>query len=160
MLKGQMSLLSSDGTTSQAQLLEEATVKGARYLYVKANAAIAAFQACYVLSDGTISLATPALLTTTRPTRVVIPQYAFASGEFGWAWCGPGYLREDDVTTFKVLSKIATANVAMYAVAATPGTVDDAVAAPIIAGLFLTSACAVDDTATACQGTRVFATTS
>lgn len=143
-------LNASDGQTSTAGIGETFECNGATYQYVKANATIAAYQACYILDDGTISLATAALLTTTKPTNVCIPQFAMASGDYGWAPIGPFFLREDNVTTFKVLSKIAAKNVAMYGTT-TAGSVDDAVTNPKISGLQLTAAQTVDDVATACQ---------
>lgn len=150
----------SDGQTSQAALGQEVNVKGATWVYTKANATIPAYSLCYILADGTMSLATPALLTTTKPTEVVIPQCDFASGDYGYAACGPFQLREDNVTTFKVLANAAAANVVLYGIAATPGTVDDAVVAPIIQGLTLSAAQAGASVATACQATRRLGTTS
>lgn len=147
------SLNASDGATSLAALGQEINVKGATWKYVKAAATIAAFQACYVLDDGTIALTTPTLLTTTKPTEIVIPQFAFASGDFGYAPVGPFFLREDDSTTFKVLSKAATKDLQMYATT-TAGSVDDAVSNPLIEGLTLTATQTVDDTATACVAVR------
>lgn len=144
-----VNLTASDGATSTAALGSTYEVKGATYIYTKANAAILAYQACYLLDDGTMSLATATLLTTTKPTLVVIPQFALASGDYGWAPCGPFFLREDDTTTFKVLSKIATKDLVMYG-CATAGSVDDAVSNPLIRGLTLTANQTVDDTATAC----------
>lgn len=153
-------LTASDGTTSTAALGETFETKGATYVYCKATPAIAAYQACYLDNSFNAALTTPALLTTTKPTFVVIPQFAVLAGEYFWGACGPFFLREDDVTTFKVLSKIAVINVAMYATAVTAGSVDDAVAAPIIQGLFLSTASVVDDTATPCIATRRLTTTS
>lgn len=146
------SLNASDGATSLAALGETYEINGATYQYVKANATITAYQVCYILDDGTISLATAALLTTTKPTNVCVPQFAMASGDYGWAVIGPCFLREDGTTTFKVLSKIAAKNVLMYGTT-TPGSVDDAVTNPKISGLQLTAAQTVDDTATAFQAT-------
>ena len=153
-------LKASDGTTSTAALGQTFEIKGATWVYAKAAAALTAGQLCYLDNSFNAALATPALLTTTKPTYVVIPQFDFASGEYGWFAAGPFFLREDDVTTFKVISKIAAQNVVMYGVAATPGSVDDAVAAPIIQGLFLSAAQAVNDALTPCIATRRLATTS
>ena len=156
---GKYNLVSSDGQTSLAALGQEINVKGATWVYTKANATILAYQACYLLDDGTMSLATATLLTTTKPTTVVIPQAAFASGDYGYVPVGPFFLREDDVTTFKVLSKIASKDVQMYGTA-TAGSVDDAVSNPPILGLFLSAAQTVDDTATACIAIRRLGTTA
>lgn len=146
----QFNLTSSDGTISQAALGQEINVKGAVWRYFKASAAISAYQSCIMADDGTIQPSTIAL-STTVPSIICIPQFAFASGEYGWAPVGPFLLREDDVTAFKVISKIAAKDVAMYT-NATAGSVDDSTAgsAVKIQGLNLTAAQTVDDTATAC----------
>lgn len=144
-------LNSSDGTVSQAALGERRWIKGAQWVYGKAAANMTQVGSLvYFLNDGTFALATPALLTATKPTMCGVIQFTFASGEYGWVPVGPWFLREDDVTPFKVYSKIAAINVAMYAVAATPGEVDDAVAAPMVHGLILTTAVVVDDTLGSC----------
>ena len=122
---------------------------GARYKYVQASAAIDAFSLCRVTATNTVAESTATDLTTTRPGLVCIPQFSVAASQYCWAPIGPFTLREDNVTTFKVLSKIASASVAMYG-SATAGSVDDAVTNPLIAGLTLTAAQTVDDTATAC----------
>lgn len=147
-------LTASDGAISQAALGQTFETKGATYEYCKAAEAIAAYQLCYIKADGTMALATATLLTTTRPAKIVIPQFAFASGDYGWAACGPFYLREDDVTNFKVLSKIANLSVVLYGQNTTPGSCDDAVANPPIQGLTLLASQTVDDTATACVATK------
>lgn len=151
---GKYSLFASDGATSLNALGQETNIKGATWLYSKANATIPAYSLCYLLNDGTMSLATPALLTTTKPTAVVIPQFDFASGDYGYAACGAFLLREDDVTPFKVLANAAVLNVVLYGIAATPGTVDDAAVTPIIQGLFLTATQAGASVATACIAVR------
>jgi len=149
-----VNLTASDGQTSNGALGEEYNTKGATWIYIKAAAALAAYQLCYIADDGTAALATPTLITTTKPTTLCIPQFAFASGDYGWAAVGPFFLREDESTNFKVLSKAATKDLGMYAVAATPGSVDDAVVAPLIQGLTLIATQTVDDTATACVAHR------
>ena len=126
---------------------------GARYVYVQASAAIDAFSLCRITSTNTVAESTASDLTTTRPANVCIPQFAVANAQYCWAPIGPFKLREDNVTTFKVLSKVANANVAMYGTT-TAGSVDDAVSNPPIQGLTLTAACAVDDTATACVASQ------
>lgn len=155
----QYNLTASDGTTPSAAVGQEINVKGATYKYIKASGALSAFGLAYIKVDGNTAQATAALLTTTRPTEVVIPQFALADGEYGYAACGPFGLREDGTTAFKVISKIAVVSVAMYGTA-TAGAVDDAVSAPIVQGLTLSAACVVDDTATACVATRKLTTTS
>jgi len=125
------------------------TTSGAVYKYVQASAAVDAFSLCRVTATNTIAESTATDLTTTRPAVVGIPQFALAQGQYGWVPVGPFTLREDGVTTFKVLSKVANASVVLYGTA-TAGSVDDAVTNPAIRGLTLTAACSVDDTATAC----------
>lgn len=150
---GKYALTASDGQTSLNAQGQEINIKGATWKYTKANAIIPAFSLCYILDDGTMSLATPTLLTTTKPTEIVIPQFAFASGDYGYAAVGPFFLREDDSTTFKVLSKISAKDVQMYGTT-TAGSADDSVSNPLIEGLTLTAAQTVDDTATACVAVR------
>lgn len=147
-------LKASDGAIPSAQPGEFFETNGATWQYIKAAEALAAYSLCYVKANGETALATATLLTTTRPAAVVIPQFAFASGDYGWALCGPFYLREDGVTTCKVLSKIATLSLVMYGQNTTPGSADDAVANPPIQGLTLTASQTVDDTATACVATK------
>lgn len=125
----------------------------ATYKYVQASAAVDAFSLCRITATNTIAESTATDLTTTRPAGVCIPQFAVANGQYCWAPVGPFTVREDNVTTFKVLSKIANASVVMYGTA-TAGSVDDAVSNPPIQGLTLTAACTVDDTATACVATQ------
>lgn len=135
---GQMNLTSSDGLTPQAQLGERRTVKGADYEYFKCNssALIAQYSACTVSNANVAAVAT----TTTsgaKPTKVCIPQFAVAVDEYFWAPVGPFYLREDDATTFKVLSALnCAASVKLYTTG-TDGVVDDT-ATDLIAGLCLT----------------------
>lgn len=120
-------LTASDGTVSTAAVGETFETKGATYMYCKATAAtIAAYSAC--------SGATPAAMeeaTTTTATALgtaggyaCIPQFAVAASEYFWAPVGPFYLREDDVTKFKVLAANCAAAVLLYSTA-TDGVLDD-----------------------------------
>lgn len=144
-----VNLTAAEDTASAALGDEFDAPHGARYKYVQASAAVDAFSLCRITPTNTIAESTATDLTTTRPAVVCIPQFAVANGQYCWAPIGPFLVREDNVTTFKVLSKIANANVAMYGTT-TAGSVDDAVTNPVVRGLTLTAACATDDTATAC----------
>lgn len=152
MLSAMFNLKAAEDTPS-AGLGDEINVGGACYKYVQASAAIDAFSLVRITPTNTCAETTIADLTTTRPGLCGIPQFAFTSGQYGWVPVGPFEIREDNVTTFKVLSKIASASVKLYG-SATAGSVDDAVNNPPIDGLTLTSAQAVDDTATACIATK------
>lgn len=126
-VKGMMNLTSSDGTTAQAQPGEIATVKGADYMYCKATAAtIAAYSACSganpaAMEEGTTTTATA---LGTAGGFACVPQFAVAASEYFWGFVGPGYLREDDVTEFKVLAANVTAGNLLYSTA-TDGVLDD-----------------------------------
>lgn len=127
----------SSETISSAQLGQEVNIKGATYKYVLASSAITAFQACITSNTGTIQPVTTALATNVV-ADIVIPQFALASGEYGWAPVGPFFLREDDVTPFYVSALTLSAlNVIQYTTA-TAGSVDDT-ATVQIRGLKLTS---------------------
>ena len=80
---------------------------------------------------------------------VVIPQFDFASGDYGYAAVGPFNLREDSSTAFKVLG-LATdpANSKQYT-SATAGAVGNA-ATTLIAGLTLVSTVGGANANTAC----------
>lgn len=159
-IQGMPNLTASDGTVAQFGLGDIYEKGGASWQYVQASAAVDAFSLVRIVNGAfTIAETTVADLTTTRPNNVGVVQYGFATGEYGWVAIGPFILREDGVTTFKVLSKVAAAGVVLYGTA-TAGSVDDAVAAPIIQGLTLTTACAADDTAAPCIATRRLSTTS
>lgn len=135
---GKYNLTSSDGTTAQAGLGNEVFVKGNRYKYVKANGAVAAYACCLINASGEAIEATTTLVgTAARPTALCIPQFALATGEYGWAAVGPFRLREDGSTTFKVLAANAATSVRLYTTA-TAGVLDDAVTTGLIAGLALT----------------------
>lgn len=149
MIHGMVNLTSSDGLTPQAEVGATYVTKGAHYQYFKASAAIDAYSLCGISDTLTIAEVTAAVLTTTRPGGIAIPQFSVGSGEYCWAPVGPFYLREDNVTPFKVLSKAANADVALYGTG-TAGSVDDAVSNPVISGLTLTASQAGTDVATAC----------
>lgn len=88
------------------------------YKYIKASAAIAAYELCLLIEDGTAVGAT----TTTAgaiPSEGVVPQVAFAINEYGWA--------VSRGISFSVLGAASCVlNVKLYTTA-TAGVVDDAV---------------------------------
>lgn len=130
----------ADGTTAKilAGLGDRLNVKGAGYIYIKAGAAIAAYACCHVsAAQVALEITTTLMGTVLRPTLICVPQYSLASGEYGWAWCGPGYLREDRSTTFKVLAANAATSVRLYTTG-TAGVLDDAVTDGLVTGLALT----------------------
>lgn len=133
---GMYNLTSSDGTTAQAQLGERAEVKGAVYQYFKASGAIAQYAACTV-SNAMLAAEGTTTTSGAKPTAVCIPQFAVADTEYFWAPVGPFYLREDNVTTFKVKAALNCATSVKLYTTATAGVVDDA-ATDLIAGLCLT----------------------
>lgn len=129
-------LFASDGAVPTARLGQETNTKGATWMYIKAGANLAAYQGCVVNDEG---VAVPGTTTNAGadPQDVVIPQFAFAEGEFGWAPVGPFGLREDGVTPFRVSAlTLCAENVKLYT-SATAGSVDDA-ATTLITGLSLT----------------------
>jgi hypothetical protein len=134
-----MNLKATDGTTQQFALGDEADVGGgARWKYVKASGAVAANALCHITAANLIIEATTTLVgTAARPTGLAVPQFAFATGEYGWVPIGPFNLREDGVTTFKVLAANAATSVRLYTTA-TAGVVDDAVTTGLVSGLALT----------------------
>jgi hypothetical protein len=142
-------LTSSDGLVPQFGLGNEIDVKGARYKYLKAAGAIAAYSACTIQNDGDAEEAT----TTTsgaKPTGVAIPQFDVADLEYFWAPVGPFGLREDNSTAFKVLAATLCATSVKLYTTATDGVVDDT-ATDLIAGLCLTATNAAGGTvATSC----------
>jgi len=152
------SLNASDGSTSLNALLQEINIKGATWMYVKASATITAFQACIVSrADGTIQPLTTALAASVGPVAdIVVPQFDFVSGDFGYAPVGPFFLREDGATTFKVSAlTLAVLGTKLYTTA-TAGSVDDA-ATTLIAGLTLSSTVGGSTANTACTAsTRMF----
>lgn len=122
-------LTASDGTTAKHAVGDTYVSKGgAVYMYCKATAAtIAAYSAC--------SGANPAAMeegTTTTVGNIgtgggfaCVPQFAVAASEYFWGWVGPGYLREDGVTKFKVLAANAAGGAQLFSTA-TDGVLDDA----------------------------------
>lgn len=141
-------LTAVDGTTSTAQLGQEFNSKGATWMYVKASATCSAYKACIVAADGTIQPITTALATGVV-ADVVIPQFDFASGDYGWAPVGPFNLREDNVSNFKVSALTLDAVNAIQYTTATPGSVDDT-ATVQIKGLRLLSTVGGSTADTAC----------
>lgn len=123
-------------TVQQFQLGTEVNVKGAGYMYCKANGTIAAYAACTV--DNVFDAVEGTTTTSgARPTVVAIPQFAVADNEFFWAPVGPFFLREDGETTFKVKAAASCAASVKLYTTATAGVVDDT-ATDLVAGLLLT----------------------
>lgn len=151
-------LTSSDGLVAQAGLGDEITVNGNCYRYVRASGAIAAYACCLVNAAGSAIEATTTLVgTAARPTALVVPQFALATLEYGWAAIGPfGPFREDGSTTFKVLAANAATSVRMYTTA-TAGVLDDAVTTGIIAGLALTETVTTQEAADCVAAMRLHA---
>ena len=81
--------------TSTTQLFESGAVsrdnRGGTWVYVKASAAVAQY-ALVTISNAALPLAAEATTTSIAngPVPLGIAQVAFASGEFGWVWRGPG----------------------------------------------------------------------
>lgn len=145
----------SDGTTAKilAGLGDEYQFGGARYKYIRASGATAAYACCHITAAiRAIEITTTLMGTVARPTGICIPQYSLADGEYGWAPIGPFYLREDGSTTFKVLAANAATSVRLYTTA-TAGVLDDAVTTGNIAGLSLTETVTTQEAAdcVACQ---------
>lgn len=134
-------LTSSDGTTAQFDLGTEIEIKGTRFAYFIADAAIAAYAACTVQNDYDAEEAT----TTTsgaKPSMVCIPQFAVADNEYFWAPVGPiarqtPYSINGAPVAFKVLAAASCVHSVKLYTTATDGVVDDA-ATDLIAGLLLT----------------------
>lgn len=141
----------TDGTTSLAALGQEVNIKGATWMYVKASTSISAYQACIVTPvTCTIQPLTTALAASVGPVAdVVVPQFDFASGEYGYAPVGPFNLREDNSTTFKVSALTLDAAGAKQYTTATPGSVDDS-STTLINGLTLSSTVGGATANTAC----------
>lgn len=114
------------------------TSNGAEYQYVRADEALAQYAAVKIDDDFECSELTTTL-SGAEPTRVGVPQIAFADTEYGWvAISGP-------------LTVLAAANCAadvkVYTTA-TAGVIDDA-ATDLVQGLKLTAACGGAQAATA-----------
>ena len=139
-----MNLTSSDGTVSQAEVGEIRIVKGAQYVYCKATAAsIAAYSVCSGASPAAVQAATTTTATAlgTAGGFACIPQFDVAASEYFWAPVGPFYLREDDVTTFKVLAANLTAGNLLYSTG-TAGVLDDDSSGstiPLVGGVLTTT---------------------
>lgn len=123
----QENLTSSDGDTPQAQVGEYRIIKGAGYLYCRATAAtIAAFSACSGANPAAMEEATTTTATNlgTAGGFAVVPQFAVGASEYFWGFAGPGYLREDNVTRFRVLAANCSAGAQLFSTA-TDGVLDD-----------------------------------
>lgn len=135
-------LTSSDGTDPQFGVGDRINVCGAEYVYCLATAAtIAANSACSGASPAVMEEATTTTATAlgTAGGLGVVPQFAVGASEYFWGAAGPFYLREDGVTTFKVLAANVTGGALLYSTA-TDGVLDDTSAGSTIPlyGLTLT----------------------
>ena len=125
-------------SVAYAQLKQEINVKGAEYMFVQAAATIARGDVCVVSNTGTIVPMTTGNAGA-DPQDVVIPQFAMASGEYGWAPVGPFHLREDNATSFVVNTLTGSAADTKLYTHATAGLVSGT-ATTLIRGLSLTAA--------------------
>lgn len=154
-----VNLVAPDGTTPKAALGQTFETKGAVWRYILAKGALAAYEWAIGIAtntgefaQGSYSGTYPALNVV---SDVVIPQFAFADGEYGWAPCGPFFLREDDTSNFKVSAlTLAVLNTVLYT-SGTAGSVDDSSSSQVqISGLTLLSTVGGSTAATACKATR------
>ncbi len=161
----QYNLTATDGTTSTAALGQVVNIKGANWRYIKAKGALAIYDYAIAIAtdtgefgQGSYSGTYPALNVV---SEICIPQFAFADGEYGWAPIGPFFLREDDVTNFKVNTlTLAVLNVILYT-SATAGAVDDSSSSQVqIQGLTILSTVGGSTAATPCKATRILAVNS
>lgn len=157
---GMVNLLSSDGTTAQAQVGQFHESKGSTWMYIKAKGILLAYEWAIGISTDTGEFGQGSYAGTYPAngitSNVVIPQFAFADGEYGWAPCGPFNVTSwDDSTTFKVSAlTLCVLNVPLYT-SATAGSVDDTSASQAqIYGLRLHSTVGGSTAATACSATR------
>lgn len=129
---------------------DEVTINGAVWKYVRANGSIAVGQICGIEADLDATPFTTAI-SGARPSACCIPQIAATDNQFLWAPVGPFFLREDNVTPFRVLAlTLCAADVKLYTTV-TAGAVDDT-ATDLIQGLVLTATNSSGSTAlTACQ---------
>lgn len=153
--KGWANLIASDSTSRLAAIGQTYETKGATWLYTQANGAIAQYDAVIIGDDGKATKLTTALATSPVAT-VGLAQYAFADGDYGWVAVGPFFLREDDISNFKVTAAAASAkDVAVYS-HATAGQISDSSAASAIKilGLQFIATASSGGTAYACTAAR------
>lgn len=130
-------ITSSDGLVPQAGLGDTFETGGATYRYFKSSAAIAQYALCSV-SNAFVAIGGTTGTVSAKPTLFCIPQFAIdAADEYFWAPVGPFQLREDGVTTFKVLGAALCAGSVRLYTTGTTGVVDDSVTT-LVAGLCLT----------------------
>lgn len=156
-------LTSSDGTTSQAELGEIRRIAGTDWMYIKAKGALLVYEWAIGIATNTGEFGQGSYGGTYPAngivSTVVIPQFAFADGEYGWAPCGPMNVTSfDDSTTFKVSALTLCVLNALLYTSATAGSVDDASSSQSqIYGLRLHSTVGGSTAATACSATRKLA---
>lgn len=111
---------------------------GGQWVYVKAAETLTVYSLCHVTNASIILGTWLAELTeaadiATGPKFLGVNQVAFASGDYGWLWRGPGggYGRG-----IKLRSENTTAGALVHPLSGTAGAVDDAnVDEGVIAGL-------------------------
>lgn len=164
---GMYNFSSSDGTTRNFTLGSTVENKGTTWMYILAKGALAIYDFALMIAtntgefgQGSYSGTYPALNVV---SEIVIPQFAFADGEYGWAPCGPiSPIRNDGIaSTYKVNAlTLAVLNTILYT-SATPGAVDDTSTTQVqIEGLTLLSTVGGSTAATACKATRKLAINS
>lgn len=164
---GMYNFSSSDGTTRNFTLGTTAENKGATWMYILAKGALAIYDYAIMIAtntgefgQGSYSGTYPALNVV---SEIVVPQFAFADGDYGWAPCGPWPpIRNDGVaSTYKVNAlTLAVLNTILYT-SATAGAVDDSSSSQVqIEGLTLLSTVGGSTAATTCKATRKLAVNS
>lgn len=122
---------------------------GGEWIYVKAAEALTVYSLCHITNASIIAGTWLAEMTeasdiATGPKFLGINQVAFASGDYGWLWRGPGggYNRG-----IKVRSVGFTAGALAYPDASNAGAVDDDnVDESVIAGLTTLTTTTTEDT--------------
>lgn len=128
MLSGKVNLVSSDGTTPQADVGDTYSANGTVWVYCLATAAtIKAYAACSGATPGVVEEATTTTATAlgTAGGFACVPQFAVAASEYFWAVVESLMgLSWDGSTTIKVFSENQTAGALCYSTA-TDGNLDD-----------------------------------
>jgi len=96
---------------------------GTEYVYIEADAAIAAFEVCIIHGDGGAEGVTTALVSTSDAgvgKHLAVPQVAIASGKFGW-----GCIYAPIVAGKKALVAASCVAFRLLCTTATKGVLDD-----------------------------------
>lgn len=130
----------NDGTVPNNWRVGDVVIdnQGGQWIFGRANEILTAFSLC-VITNATIILGTwkyemaEAADIATGPKFLALNQVAFASGDYGFAWRGPGGGLGRGI---KVRAENATAGALLAPLSGTAGAVDDAnVDEGVIAGL-------------------------